>query len=33
MIHEFFKMGGYVPNVAIAHADAVAALRAAFGIE
>jgi acetyl esterase len=33
MIHEFFKMGGYVPEVAQAHADAAAALRAAFGIE
>jgi acetyl esterase len=31
MIHEFFKMGGYVPEVAQAHADAAAALRAAFG--
>ncbi|WP_035488253.1 alpha/beta hydrolase [Burkholderia multivorans] len=30
MIHEFFKMGGYVPEVKAAHADAVAALRAAF---
>ena len=33
MIHEFFKMGGYVPEVAAAHADAAAALRAAFGAE
>ena len=33
MIHEFFKMGGYVPEVAEAHADAAAALRAAFGID
>ncbi|MFM0738529.1 alpha/beta hydrolase [Paraburkholderia xenovorans] len=33
MIHEFFKMGGFVPDVALAHADAAAALRAAFGIE
>ena len=33
MIHEFFKMGGYVPEVAHAHADAAAALRAAFGLE
>ncbi|MFM0100400.1 alpha/beta hydrolase [Paraburkholderia nemoris] len=33
MIHEFFKMGGYVPDVAEAHADAAAALRAAFGVE
>lgn len=30
MVHEFFKMGGYVPEVKAAHADAVAALRAAF---
>ncbi|OJA44569.1 alpha/beta hydrolase, partial [Burkholderia ubonensis] len=30
MIHEFFKMGGYVPEVLAAHADAVAALKAAF---
>ena len=33
MIHEFFKMGGFVPEVAQAHADAAAALRAAFGVE
>ncbi|MFM0336619.1 alpha/beta hydrolase [Paraburkholderia fungorum] len=33
MIHEFFKMGGFVPNVAEAHAEAAAALRAAFGAE
>ncbi|MFM0595242.1 MULTISPECIES: alpha/beta hydrolase [Paraburkholderia] len=33
MIHEFFKMGGFVPDVAQAHADAAAALRGAFGIE
>jgi acetyl esterase len=33
MIHEFFKMGGFVPAVAQAHADAAAALRAAFGGE
>ncbi|RKE35921.1 acetyl esterase [Paraburkholderia sp. BL23I1N1] len=33
MIHEFFKMGGFVPDVAQAHADAAAALRAAFGVE
>ncbi|WP_153135858.1 alpha/beta hydrolase [Paraburkholderia agricolaris] len=33
MIHEFFKMGGYVPDVAQAHADAAAALRVAFGVE
>jgi acetyl esterase len=31
MIHEFFKMGGFVPDVAEAHQDAAAALRAAFG--
>ncbi|HDR9192676.1 TPA: alpha/beta hydrolase, partial [Burkholderia vietnamiensis] len=30
MIHEFFKMGGYIPEVRVAHADATAALRAAF---
>ena len=33
MIHEFFKMGGFVPDVAQAHADAAAALRSAFGLE
>ncbi|MFM0206592.1 alpha/beta hydrolase [Paraburkholderia sediminicola] len=33
MIHEFFKMGGFVPDVAQAHQDAAAALRAAFGGE
>ncbi|WP_027798738.1 alpha/beta hydrolase [Paraburkholderia dilworthii] len=33
MIHEFFKMGGFVPDVAHAHAEAAAALRAAFGVE
>jgi acetyl esterase len=33
MIHEFFKMGGFVPEVANAHADAAAALRAAFAID
>ncbi|CAE6752275.1 alpha/beta hydrolase [Paraburkholderia haematera] len=33
MIHEFFKMGGFVPDVAKAHADAAAALRAAFGVD
>ena len=33
MIHEFFKMGGYVAEVAEAHADASAALRVAFGVE
>lgn len=26
MIHEFFKMGGFVPDVAKAHADGVRAL-------
>ncbi len=31
MIHDFFKLGRFVPAVAGAHADAVAALRAAFG--
>ncbi|WOD20009.1 alpha/beta hydrolase [Paraburkholderia kirstenboschensis] len=31
MIHEFFKMGGFVPDVAHAHAEAAAALRTAFG--
>jgi acetyl esterase len=30
MIHEFFKMGGFVPDVAHAHADAVRALRDAL---
>lgn len=30
MIHEFFKMGGFVPEVRVAHAAAAAALRAAF---
>jgi acetyl esterase len=33
MIHEFFKMGGFVPDVARAHADAAAALRGAFGVD
>jgi acetyl esterase len=33
MIHEFFKMGGFVPEVARAHADAAAILRSAFGLE
>jgi acetyl esterase len=33
MIHEFFKMGGFVPEVAQAHADAAGALRLAFGID
>jgi acetyl esterase len=33
MIHEFFKMGGYVPDVAAAHADAAAVLRQAFGVD
>jgi acetyl esterase len=32
MIHEFFKMARFVPDVASAHADAVAALRSAFGL-
>jgi acetyl esterase len=27
MTHEFFKMGGFVPDVAKAHADAADALR------
>jgi acetyl esterase len=31
MIHEFYKMGGFVPDVAHAHAEAAAALRRAFG--
>jgi acetyl esterase len=31
MIHEFFKLGGYVRKVRLAHADAVDALRRAFG--
>lgn len=31
MIHEFFKMGGFVPDVTHAHAEAAAALRRAFG--
>jgi acetyl esterase len=30
MIHEFFKMGGFVPEVAEAHAEAVRVLRAAL---
>jgi len=33
MIHEFFKMARYVPEVAQAHQDAVAALRRAFGLD
>ena len=33
MIHEFFKMGGFVPDVATAHADAASALRHAFGVD
>ncbi|MGF6777458.1 alpha/beta hydrolase fold domain-containing protein [Paraburkholderia sp. GAS334] len=33
MIHEFFKMGGFVPDVAEAHADAASALRHAFGVD
>lgn len=31
MIHEFFKMARYVPEVADAHRDAIRALRRAFG--
>lgn len=31
LTHEFFKFGGWVPEVALAHADAVRALRCAFG--
>jgi acetyl esterase len=31
MIHDFFKLGRFVPAVAGAHGDAVAALRLAFG--
>jgi acetyl esterase len=30
MIHEFFKMGGFVPEVAVAHGDACRALLAAL---
>ncbi|RKP44239.1 alpha/beta hydrolase [Pararobbsia silviterrae] len=30
MVHEFFKMGRFIPEVAHAHADACAALRQAF---
>ena len=30
MVHEFFKMGRFVPEVAHAHADACKALREAF---
>jgi acetyl esterase len=33
MIHEFFKMGGFVPEVAQAHEEAARALRAALGPE
>lgn len=33
MIHEFFKMGGYVPEVTQAHQDAARALRVAFGMD
>ena len=33
MIHEFFKMGGFVPDVAQAHSDAARALRLAFGLD
>jgi acetyl esterase len=32
MIHEFFKMGGFVREAVAAHADAAAALRDAFGV-
>jgi acetyl esterase len=32
MIHEFFKMGGFVPEVAQAHAEAVDALRSALEV-
>ncbi len=30
MVHEFFKMGRFVPEVAQAHAEVVAALKHAF---
>jgi acetyl esterase len=33
MTHEFFKMGGLVPDVAKAHADAAGALRRYLGVE
>ena len=33
MIHEFFKMGGFVPDVAQAHSGAARALRLAFGLD
>ncbi len=33
MIHEFFKMARYVPEVADAHRDAVRALRRVFGLD
>jgi acetyl esterase len=33
MIHEFFKMGGFVPDVVQAHSDAARALRLAFGLD
>jgi len=33
MIHEFFKMARYVPEVAQAHQDAVSALRRAFRLD
>ncbi len=33
MIHDFFKMVRYVPEVAQAHRDAVTALRRAFGLD
>jgi acetyl esterase len=32
MIHDFFKLGRFVAAVAGAHADAVAALKGAFGM-
>jgi acetyl esterase len=31
MVHAFFQHGGFVPTARRAHADAVAALRRAFG--
>jgi acetyl esterase len=33
MIHEFFKMGGFVPDVAQAHFDSASALRLSFGLD
>jgi acetyl esterase len=33
MIHEFFKMGGFVPDVAQAHSGAARVLRLAFGLD